>query len=358
MNKKLNLFLAGVLILLVIQGCNLPGSDTPTEEVSTSTATVTTEPEEAPPAAVQHQAIPVSAPDGEIYPDVSSVDTAPENRAPYGDSYDIDRLERPFTQDMVYIPDMDIATFGISDGGEFYFISIKLVGSNPNNAPGIQYSVELDTNLDSFGDFIIVAQPPFSEDWTADNIRIYADTNHDSAGNSASKSDAPFSGNGYDKLISDIAEGIGDDADIAWVRINAGPYATIQIAFKKSFTGDTFMYSVMSDAGLQNVQQLDYVDYFTEEQAGSPIRSSRYYPLSALYAVDNTCFQAFGFKPTGYEPKICPEIVQPQHVKEKVPASSTGVPPNLDACEAIGKPNPGNCSYGWWDYPYCQCGIG
>lgn len=198
MNRKTHLFFFMTLVL-ILQACNLPASAEPVESTPpSSVASPTSEqlPADAPTA--QHQTIPVLAPMSKPYPDVTSVDTAPEKRAPYGDSYDINRLERPFTQDMVYIPDIDIASFSLSEDGEFYFVSIGLVGKNPNNLPDVQYAVELDTNLDSFGDFLIVATPPFSEEWTAENIKIFTDTNRDTAGNSASRSDAPFSGNGYD----------------------------------------------------------------------------------------------------------------------------------------------------------------
>lgn len=358
MKKKSHLFFVFAVLLLILQACQLPGFSQPTATPvpPTVAAPPTSEPPPAETPGVQHQNIPVSAPDAAPYPDVESSDTAPEKRAPYGDSYSLNRLERPFTQDMIYIPDMDIASFGISEDSDWYFVSIELIGKNPNNLPGIHFGVELDTNLDSFGDYLILAAPPYFEEWTAENVRIYTDTNRDTAGNSASRSDAPFSGNGYDSLIHSLAENVGSDPDLAWVRINAGPYATVQFAFKKSWAGSTFMYGVMADGGLKDVAHLDYVDYLTEQEAGSPVRSNTYYPLKALYAVDNTCFQAFGFKPTGYEVKICPEIVQP--VVEQPNEPNQPPPPGVDACTAMGKPDPGNCPYGWSDWPYCVCTPG
>ncbi|KAA0261907.1 MAG: hypothetical protein DPW18_20135 [Chloroflexi bacterium] len=356
MKNRLNWFFVGVLIVLLAQGCNLPGPTPAVEATIPPTQAPPTVPQTSAPTAIQHQAIPISAPDSNPYPDVTSSDTASEKRAPYGDSYDINRLERPFTQDMIYIPDMDISSFSISEEGDWYYVSIGLVGKNPNNPPGIQYALELDTNLDSFGDFLIVAAPPYSEEWTADNVRVYTDTNRDSAGASAARSDAPFSGDGYDQLIHSLADGIGNDVDLAWVRINASQFAAVQFAFKKSLSGSSFLYSVIADAGLKDVARLDYVDYFTLSNAGSPVRDNPNYPLKELYAVDNTCYQAFGFKPTGFEPKICPEIVQPQNARE--PGEPPPSTPGVDACTAIGQPNPGNCPWGWSDWPYCVCTPG
>ncbi|RJP54554.1 MAG: hypothetical protein C4557_02835 [Anaerolineaceae bacterium] len=345
--KKKALFPVFVAFILIAQACNMPGSEQPTE---TNPPPVTEPPtSESSPAAtaVQHQVIPVSAPDSKPYPDVTSQDTAPEKRAPYGDNYDLNRLERPFTQDMTYIPDMDIASFSISEDADWFYVSIGMVGKNPNNSPGINIAVELDTNRDGFGDFLILAKPPYSEEWTAENVKIYSDTNRDTAGNSATKSDAPFSGNGYDQLIHDLEQGVGNDPDLVWVRTNTTQNATVQIAFKKSFAGSSFLYGALADSGLKDVTRLDYVDYFMEQEAGSPIRSSTYYPLKALYAVDNTCYQAYGFKPSGYEPKICPEIVQPQEIiREPGDPISTPEP----GCQ-----DPGNCPYGWAGEPYCFC---
>ncbi|GAB4567169.1 MAG: hypothetical protein Fur0017_07350 [Anaerolineales bacterium] len=248
---------------------------------------------------------------------------------------------------MTYIPDMDISAFGISQDDDWYFVSIGLVGNNPNSSSNIRFALELDTDLDGFGDFLIIADPPYSESWTADNIKIFADSNHNTAGISPLKSDAPFDGDGYDTLIHSPLEERGDDVDLAWIRINAGRFATVQFAFKKSFSGDSFMYSVIADAGLKDVTRFDYVDYFTESEAGSPVRDNRNYPLKELYAVDNTCFQAFGFFPSMFEPRICPDIVQPENIIRD-PRGPTAPACELDynTCASMGYAdfNPVTCS--------------
>ncbi len=257
---------------------------------------------------VKHSIIPsTNVETSKLHFDVVSVDTASENRAPYGDSYDISLLERPFSQDMQYIPDLDIVSFNLSSDAKFYFVSIELVGSNPNNEIGIHYTVELDTDADGFGDFIIVASPPHSYEWTTDNVRIYQDTDHDTGGLSAEKSDAPIPGNGYDTLIFDSGRGDGDDPDQAWIRVNAGKYATVQFAFKVSWSGPRFMYGVMADASqLKDVAEMDYVDRMSKEDAGSPIRGNADYPLKKLFQLDNTCWETHGLTGSGEEPKLCP----------------------------------------------------
>ena len=83
---------------------------------------------------ITHIDFPISSVDlGGLVYDVESSGTAPEKRAPYGDSYDIYRMERPFTQDMTYIPDMDISTYNVRITEDWIYVSIELVGTEPNN---------------------------------------------------------------------------------------------------------------------------------------------------------------------------------------------------------------------------------
>jgi hypothetical protein len=242
---------------------------------------------------------------GKLVYDAVSVDTAMEKRAPYGDSYKTNLFERPFTQDMTYVPDLDIISYNLSQDQKFYYVSIQLVGANPNNAMGINYAVELDLDADGYGDIIIVAHPPYNVEWSTANVQVAQDTDHDTGGLSAENSDAPLPGNGYDKIIFD--GGQGDDHDLAWVRVNAGKLATVQFAFKISLAESRFMVGVLADAGLKDITSLDYVDRFTEAEAGSPERENANYPLKLIYAVDNVCREAIGFSGTWEEPQRCPK---------------------------------------------------
>jgi hypothetical protein len=264
-------------------------------------------PEPPTPTKVPHSLIPsTDVNTGKlIINDAVSVDTAIENRAPYGDSYKYNWFERPFLKDMTYVSDMDIVSYNLAYDEKFFYISIELVGANPNNPIGIHYSVELDIDADGFGDYIILARPPYNVDWSTDTVQIVQDTNRDTGGLSAERSDAPLPGDGYDMVIFDTVAGIGDDYDVAWVRMHAGKKATIQFAFKRSFSGEKFFYGVVADGGLKSIADMDYVDRFTEEDAGSPEKSEKDYPLKAIYGVDNVCRESFGIKGTGQEPQRC-----------------------------------------------------
>jgi len=336
MKTNMRSYIFSVILVVVVLACNAPsGAPTPQSQIlpinpnvaaPTTSAPVVEAPIASPTVAAAHTQIPSTSPGaGTLVYDVESSGTASEKRAPYGDSYNINRIERPFLQDMTYVSDLDIVRFSVSQDEAWFYVSIKLIGKDPNNSLGINYGVELDTNYDGFGDYIIWATPPYTTEWDTASIKIFADKNHNTAGLSADKSDAPFDADGYETQI--FNGGMGDaDPDIAWVRMNAGTEATIQFAFKKSWSGTVFMIGVISDAGLKDVTKLDYVDRFREEEAGSPVKDKKYYPLKALFAVDNTCQEAFGFKPLGYESKLCPRAEPtPAPTSASTPASDTPI---------------------------------
>lgn len=285
---------------------------------------------------------------GIIVYDVDSRGTASEHRAPYGDSYKLNRFERPFTQTVMnYLPDVDIQTFRATSDQNWFYIFIDIAGPSAAGGLTADYGVELDFDRDGHGDFLIWAQPPYASSWTTERVTVFSDSNNDTGGLSPERSDAPFNGNGYDLvLISSGRNGI--DPDLAWVRLDPRSSTTIQFAFKKSLTGSSFLCGVWADLGLRDASRFSYNDYFTEEQAGSPeTGESLYYPIKAIHSVDNTCREAIGFKPTGYEPLLCPrnEPTPPPRSTQIVPTVCQPppycVPPNYiwhqDTCwcEAI-----------------------
>ena len=329
-SKALRSILPGsTLLFIAILACNMPGeiplSQTPFNPVAPQASLVagpspTIEPSlpVALTPAITHLMTPSSPGAGKVVYDVESQGTAPQKRAPYGDSWNINRLERPFLQDMSYISDLDIQTYTVARDDTWWYVSVKLIGSNPNNPLGINFGVELDLDHDGFGDYIIWANPPYTTAWGTLPVRVYQDKNHDTGGLSAEKSDAPLAGDGYETLI--FIGGAGEpDPDLAWVRMNAGPQATIQFAFKRSWSGDVFMLGLLADAGLRDPTKLDYVDRFPLAEAGSPLKENQNYPLEELFAVDNACREAFGFEPNGYEPQLCPREIPPTKGPTKVP---------------------------------------
>ena len=317
MKTKVVCFFVMAVLLIHSQACNAaPAVQTEVvltqRQVTEAPATTALPQSTATPVAtptVLHLTIPASIKIQKVYFDVDSTHTATEKRAPYGDSYNISLLERPFLQYMTYVDDLDIHNFSIDEDEDWHYISMRLVGDDPNNPLGIEYGVEFDMNMDGFGDYLVLAHPPFFTEWTADNIHLYADQNRDTAGISPLTSDAAITTDGYETLIFDGSQPGNADPDLAWVRINADENATVQFAVKRGFISEPFMFGLLSDAGLKDASKLDYVDCFSEKEAGSPVREKRYYPLGKLYAVDNTCRQAHGFESSGYEPRVCPKEI-------------------------------------------------
>jgi hypothetical protein len=351
MNRKSLICSLLAAVLLLSLACNLPvftptaisvptstlaGNNpapaavaTEANPVSQSEATATPPPLVATILASHHIATPADiTAAGTLNYDVDSSGTANENRAPYGDSYNINLFERPFTQTVMnYLPELDIVTFRLTQDTEWYYVSMVMTGGDMNDPIGTDYGIELDTNHDGFGDFLIWASPPYTTTWLAETVQVYKDTNHDTGGASAEKSDAVFPGNGYDTLIFD--RGQGDDPDLAWVRLDPQVASSIQFAFKRSLAGNAFMWGVWADAGLRDPSKFNYNDRFTEADAGSPIKNKSYYPIKAIYQVDNTCWAAQGFNPTGEEPHLCPSL-EPQPTKQPKPG-----------------PTPSSCTP-WW----------
>lgn len=72
-------------------------------------------------------------------------------------------MERPFTQDITYIADMDIATYNVMMTEDWVYVSSELIGTEPNNEVGIHYGVELDLDADGFDDYIIWTNPPYTQ---------------------------------------------------------------------------------------------------------------------------------------------------------------------------------------------------
>ncbi len=365
MSRKLFFLIA--VILMVSMACNLPFlSGTPSTQAppvppalatdSSSTALPASTITSTNTAAVLHVIKPSDSPPapGAFNYDVESSGTAPQHRAPYGDVYDRNLFERPFTQaDMTYVPSLDIKTFQLSSDGTWYYTFVKLIGNNPNDPINIDYGIEIDKDKDGFGDVLIWAQPPYTTQWTTNGVKVYTDPNHDTGGLSPEKSDAPLTGDGYETVI--FNQGQGNDPDLAWVRIDPKDSSMVEFAFKNSLAGPSFMWGAWADAGLKDPSKFNYNDRFTLAQAGSPIRGDPNYPIKAIYAMDNTCRAAFGFKPTGYEPLLCPPPEAPTgvpHAPKTPPQTPPQTPP--PAC-GLSYPICISQGYNAFDQAKCSC---
>lgn len=225
---------------------------------------------------------------------------------------------------------------------DWWYVTMTVAGPSLDAASAPNYGVELDQDHDGFGDYLIWSRPPYASTWETAPVAIFQDKNHNTGGLSAERSDSPLTTDGYETLIFNGGNG-DSDPDMAWVRLLPSGQPTVQFAFKKSWSGVVFMLGVLADSGLQEPAKLDYVDRFTPEEAGSPVRDNSNYPLKALYEFDNICREAFGFRPTGYEPQLCPRVEPTK--KPRAPTEIAGCP-NSPCGPTVGV---------WHDYPECYC---
>ena len=234
---------------------------------------------------------------------------------------------------MNYIPALDIQTFGLSQDATWYYFTFQLNGGDMNDPININYGIELDTNHDGIGDYLVWANPPYKTPWTTDTVRVYSDPNNDVGGASPERSDAnattsaPYPGDGYETVIFD--KGQGQDPDLAWVRIEPTDATTVEFAVKRSLVGNGFMWGVWADGGLKDPSKFNYNDRFTFKQAGSPVKGNSEYPIKAIYQVDNTCWAPYGFHATGYEPHLCPSNAPPSTKRPRTPVAPTPVPDGI-----------------------------
>lgn len=305
-------------------GCNSPATktDTPTNPPAAVQVqpTLTTAPTEIPPEPtataipeIVHKDLPGS-PLGKIFQTVhDQVDenTAPQKQAFGGDDFKNGKYERPFDQAMNYLPLTDLVTIQLNREDPLWvYVLLKVdkpFATDPAN--NTHFMVEIDTDLDSRGDLLIVTGMPKSTDWSTELVLVLTNPDFNVGGVIVVKPDHDLSeGGGYFTEI--FNEGKGDDPDLAWSRLSKSDPMIAEIAFKNTLTGGDkgkFIWLPWSDVGMLDWSLFEHNDHFTYEQAGYPVKDDlKNYPVKALWGVDNTCRVPSGFTPTGFMPGLCP----------------------------------------------------
>ncbi len=308
------------LMLLAALACSLPGLG-PAQPTSPPAPPPGTQAPPEPPleASPTGPVVHVMAP-GEFYDldrfitDTVCEVTGAQGRAPGGDQLDLNRYERPFqASTMQYLPFLDIKRAELKHSAPWFYISLWLI------APVAQrgafeplYGVEFDTDMDGRGDFLVWGSAPASGTWTTNGVQVWQDVNKDVGAANPLAPDAPAASSGFETQLFEA--GRGADPDGAWIRLGAGGAGDIQLAVKGSLLGapPTFMWNAWSDAGVKQPSWFDYNDHFTSAEAGSPlVEMKELYPIKAIFALDNTCREAFGFTPSGAELGVCQQARPP-----------------------------------------------
>jgi hypothetical protein len=253
------------------------------------------------------------------------IDTSPNARRALvsgGDVFVDGLYERPFNRDpmdkyFAYIDIIDAQGFIDDTWG---YATITLVDRDPNDSLSAHYGVELDTDRDGRGDWLIRASAPTSDQWVTQGVQAWSDPDSDVGGVAILAADSkPRGGSGYEELIFD--EGNGNLTDGAWARIKPGDPRTVELAFKLEMIGSPSSYTMGAWAATNlDSAMFDYHDHMTHIQAGSPNPGYEVYPLQDMAEIDNTCRLAIGFAPTGKEPGLC------QTVEKREGETTTCVP--------------------------------
>ena len=273
------------------------------------------------PSMVQHTLIPAEP--GKAKQTIADFNSQPfaDQQRTNGDYYDINLLERPFDTKMAYHGDIDIQKAEVYSDDNFYYFTIYLADLSQAAVSKTVYGVELDTDLDGRGDYLAWVSMPKSNTWDTSEVTLYADSDNDVGGKTALKSDAPSSGNGYEKILASSQD--NTDIDALWSRKLSSNPNVIQIAIKNTSVNkpSSLMWSVWADGLLKSPNMFDYNDVFTLQNAGSVLKDDKNYPLKSVNTLDNTCRGLLGRPATGTEPGLCGDVNQP--IKTLFP---TGLP--------------------------------
>jgi hypothetical protein len=234
-----------------------------------------------------------------------------------GDVFGLGWYERPFDKDMAYMPFIDLGKILMTrEDSNWVYVKIfnsAAVADGKDSKP--LYGLELDTDLDNRGEFILLTGIPAGTEWATDGVVVMSNSDNNMGGTKPVLADtSPAEGKGYDTEVFNA--GKGNDPNLAWSRISPDDPKCIDIAFKSSFIGGAkgkFIYSVWALVGLQDLTKFEFNDHFTKADAGSPLKDDKntFYPIKGLWGIDNTARIPSGFVPGGLMPGLA-ESFQPK----------------------------------------------
>jgi hypothetical protein len=358
-NLRIALFVL-VLGMVILLACGAPTA-TESEAVEEPIPLVQQEASDEPvggaPPAIQHEVIPVDLPGARSgqAADFDSSKVIEGKSLIGGDRFTYNRFERPFNAEMmdVYFSQLDIVNTQVFQDDTWIFGRLTLKELAATSSETDKYAIELDVRLNGKGDWLIIANKPESTEWTVRGVKVYQDANRDVGGEFPALTDKnPVDSDGFETLVFD--QGQSDDPDTSWVRISPSDPNTIEFAIKKSVLGnpDKFLINMWAGTSLLDPALFDLNDRFSHTEAGAADAGLEYYyPIKAVYEIDNSCRMAVGFQPTGLEPGLCETFI-PQQVQD--PASPQGCQASMTQILACSlNPDPSYaCS---WNSSTCKC---
>jgi hypothetical protein len=208
-------------------------------------------------------------------------------------------IERPHTLGD-YVAEYDIIETKLGLDDTWYYVRIDMY--NPENQQVSltkEFAIEIDLTLDARGDVLIYASDPAQNGntWDVAGIQVWFDENDDVGGAVAVEPDND-PGDGYEKLI--FNQGLGDDPDLAWVRISPEAPWVVEFAFKNTLLREITEFSTASTGGVLSRTQLQVYDLFEWwVWAGEGLDPAKFdfvdtEAQDARDSVDNTCGWIFG----------------------------------------------------------------
>lgn len=338
-------------MLVVVQACGaLPKAEEKLIEGQTfdvlPTQPADVETEEPAIPVVQNNVVPVNLPasiSGHASDQVSALDKAISG----GDRFTFGQFERPFNSEKmdVYYPSLDIVDTIVYQDNEWVYGIIQLNSLEEAASISGKYALELDTDRDGRGDWLVLVASPASTDWTVQGVQVYYDENDDVGNVSAMFTDEATDGNGFETLFFD--QGRGADIETAWVRNSPANPNTVEISVKRETLEipNSFMVNMWAGTSLLDPSHFDLNDFYTHEQAGAANPGYElFYPIKSVFELDNTCRLAVGFQPTGTEPGLCNIHQQLVDDSEAEPVYNQPVCPPCPPGTSLVK-----------DYPDCVC---
>jgi len=279
--------------------------------------------------------------------DQTNEKTAKDKVAYGGDVFGLGWYERPFDQNMGYMPFIDLQKIQLNrEDANWVYIQIQVVGIvTEGSGANPLYGVELDTDLDNRGEFLVLTSIPAGTEWATQGVVIYTNSDNMMGGSKPVLIDKSVATNmGYDKEI--FNSGKGDDPNLAWSRLSPKDPKMVELAIKSTFLGGQkgkFIWFPWSMAGTTDLTKFEFNDKFTLADAGSPVKkeaqllhfngftvlttSGSEYPLKGLWGVDNTPRYPSGFTPMGQMPGMGQSYEPTTEPIPRPPADVPYIPP-------------------------------
>ena len=265
--------------------------------------------------------------------------TAAQKQAFGGDDNGNGKYERPFDQDMNYLPLTDLVSVRLNREDPLWVYILYKVDKPFSIDPNAKthYMIEIDTDLNNRGDYLIVTGTPKDTQWSTDSVQVFTNPDMNVGGVIAVRADVGlYEGRGYYEEI--FNNGKGTDPDLAWSRLSKEDPSVVEIAFKNTLSGGVkgkFIWLPWASSGMLDWSLMEFNDHISFTDGGYPLKEdAQNYPLKALWGVDNTCRVPSGFSPTGTMPGLCQNAAPAAEEESSSPDDPACPPctPNMIMC--------------------------